>query len=195
MPLSRIAVFCGSSAGNDARYVDAACAVGKLLVREQIGLVYGGGDTGLMGAVADSVIAGGGEVVGVIPHGLVVKEVAHAGLAELHVVDTMHERKALMADLADGFLTLPGGMGTLDETFEILTWAQLGIHHKPCGVLNVAGYFDPLLAMLDHMVRGGLLRPEHRSLALVDDDAARLLARMRSYEAPAIPAWVRLEDR
>lgn len=191
----RVTVFCGSGFGLRPLYAEAARGLGALLAAERIGLVYGGGHTGLMGAVADGALAGGGEVIGVIPHGLVVKELAHQGLSELRIVDSMHARKSLMADLSDGFITLPGGMGTLEETCEILTWAQLGIHHKPCGVLNVAGYFDPLIALLDHMSAEGLLRAEHRALALFEADAGRLLQRLREYRPPSIPAWVKRDQR
>jgi uncharacterized protein (TIGR00730 family) len=186
----RVCVYCGSSVGENPIYRETARGVGELLAASGMGLVYGGGNVGLMGVIADAALAAGGEVVGIIPGDLVRREVGHPGLTELHVVSTMHERKALMADLSDAFLALPGGMGTLDELFEILTWAQLGIHTKPCGLLNVNGYFDPLIAMLDHLVGERFLRPEHRALALVDDDAARLLARFAEYEAPRVEKWL-----
>ena len=188
--MRRICVYCGSSMGENPIYRESAQAVGTLLANRGLGLVYGGGNVGLMGVLADAALAAGGEVIGIIPGGLFSREVGHPGLTEMRVVGTMHERKALMADLADGFIALPGGMGTLDELFEILTWAQLGIHAKPCGLLNVAGYFDPLIALLDHMVAEKFLRPEHRALALVDDDAGRLLARFAEYEAPKVEKWL-----
>src|SRR6516164_2274986 len=149
--LKRICVFCGSSVGDRPIYLQAALELGRAIAERRLGLVYGGGHIGLMGVLADAVLSGGGEVIGVIPQALVDRELAHTGVTELRVVETMHQRKALMADLSDGFLALPGGFGTGDELFEILTWAQLGLHAKPIGVLNVGGYFDPLLAWLDHM--------------------------------------------
>ena len=188
--MRRICVYCGSNVGENPIYRETAQAVGTLLASEGIGLVYGGGNVGLMGVLADAALAAGGEVIGIIPDGLFSREVGHPGLTEIRVVTTMHERKALMADLSDGFIALPGGMGTLDELFEILTWAQLGIHAKPCGLLNVAGYFNPLIALLDHMVAEKFLRPEHRALALVDDDAGRLLARFAEYQAPKVEKWL-----
>jgi uncharacterized protein (TIGR00730 family) len=194
-PISRICVFCGSNSGVNPAYAEAARAFGALLAREGIALVYGGGNVGLMGAVADGALGQGGEVIGVIPHALALKEVAHAGLTQLHVCDTMHERKAKMADLADGFVALPGGLGTLDEMFEIVTWAQLGIHFKPCGFLNVAGYFDRLFSFLDSAVDEQLVRREHRELILVETDASRMLASMRAYIPPTIEQWVRRDER
>jgi uncharacterized protein (TIGR00730 family) len=162
--MRRLCVFCGSSTGKRAVYADHARQLGELLARRGLGLVYGGGHIGLMGVLADGVLEAGGHVVGVIPQALVDKELAHPGVTELRIVSTMHQRKALMADLADGFLALPGGFGTADELFEILTWAQLGLHAKPVGLLNSAGYFDALLAWLDHSVDEQFVRPEHRRL-------------------------------
>jgi uncharacterized protein (TIGR00730 family) len=188
--MRRICVYCGSNVGENPIYRETARQMGTLLASTGIGLVYGGGNVGLMGVLADAALAAGGEVLGIIPGGLFSREVGHPGLTELRVVETMHERKALMADLSDGFIALPGGMGTLDELFEILTWAQLGIHAKPCGLLNVAGYFDPLIALLDHMVAEKFLRPEHRALALVDDDAERLLALFAEYQVPTVEKWL-----
>ena len=173
--VKNICVFCGSRSGGPAVYADAAKHLGALLAARGLGLVYGAGHIGLMGIIADAVLNAGGRVVGVIPQDLVDRELAHKALTELIVVDTMHQRKALMAERADAFLALPGGYGTLDETFEILTWAQLGHHGKPVGLLNVAGFFDGLLAWLDHAVREGFIKPKHRDLLLVDDDAGRLL--------------------
>jgi uncharacterized protein (TIGR00730 family) len=190
MTLRRLCVYCGSKPGSRAVYAEAARALGRLLAEEGVGLVYGGAGVGLMGAVADAALAAGGEVLGVIPHGLAAKEVAHPGLTELFVVGSMHERKALMADLADGFAALPGGLGTLEELAEALTWAQLGIHHKPCALLNVAGYFDGLVAYLDHAEAEGLLHPEHRALLVVEATPEALLARLRGYRPPAMPEWI-----
>jgi uncharacterized protein (TIGR00730 family) len=171
----RVCVFCASSMGNDPRFAEAARAVGVSLARRGVGLVYGGGNIGLMGVVADAVLAGGGEVIGVIPRGLEEKEVAHRGLSQLHVTDGMHARKQMMYGLADAFLTLPGGYGTMDELFETLTWAQLGEHIKPVGMLNIAGYYDALLAFIDVQAQSGLLRPEYRGLLVVGDEQESLL--------------------
>src|SRR5271154_5558209 len=165
-----VCVFCGSSSGKGPQYADSARRLGAALAARGLELVYGAGDVGLMGVLADAALAAGGRVVGVIPQALVQREVAHHGLSELHVVRTMHERKALMADRADAFLALPGGFGTADELFEILTWAQLGLHSKPVGLLNVAGFFDPLLAWIDRCVSDGFLRPENRDLLLISAD-------------------------
>jgi uncharacterized protein (TIGR00730 family) len=177
-PMRRICVFCGSSTGLRPGYAAAARHLGKLLVEHNLGLVYGGGSVGLMGILADAALAAGGEVIGVIPQSLADREVAHHGLGELRIVETMHERKAAMADLADAFIALPGGFGTLDEFFEILTWAQLGIHAKPCGLLNVESYFDSLLDFLDRAVDDQLLKLAHRRLILVENDPRELLARL-----------------
>jgi uncharacterized protein (TIGR00730 family) len=176
--LRRICVFCGSSFGRLPVYRETAVEVGRQLGRRGIGLVYGGTSIGLMGALADAAMAAGGAVIGVIPHALVNREIAHGGLSELRVVESMHERKALMAELSDAFLALPGGYGTLDELCEMLTWSQLGIHRKPCGLLNVAGYYDGLLSMLDHAVAERFVRPENRALLISDTDAARLIDRL-----------------
>jgi uncharacterized protein (TIGR00730 family) len=188
--MRRVCVFCGSNRGSDPIYTAAARALGTLLAREQLGLVYGGGSVGLMGEVADAVLAAGGEAIGVIPHGLWAREVGHKALTQMHVVDTMHARKAMMADLADAFIALPGGLGTLEEIFEVWTWAQLGMHAKPLGFLNVAGFYDPLLAFLDAATETAFIRPQFRELALVDDDPARLLARFRTWQPPAVPKWI-----
>jgi len=183
--MTRVCVFAGSSSGVRPEYMAAATDLGRVLAARGIGLVYGGARVGLMGAVADAVLTGGGEVTGVIPRSLVEKEVAHSGLTELRVVTTMHERKALMADLSDAFIALPGGWGTLDEFFEILTWAQLGLHCKPCGVLNVQGYFDRLLSFLDHSVEQGFVRREYGALLAVSDDPSTLLDALRAQTPPA----------
>ena len=179
--MKRVCVFCGSNAGIRPEYGIAAQGLASVLARLGLGLVYGGGNVGLMGIIADSMLEAGGEVIGVIPQSLVAKEVAHRGVTELRIVDTMHQRKALMNELSDAFIALPGGFGTLDEFFEILTWSQLGIHGKPCGLLNVSGYYDSLLAMLDHAVAERLLRPAHRELVIADIDADSLLLRLPSF--------------
>jgi len=183
----RICVFLGSSPGRLPVYRAATVALGELLVREGIGLVYGGAQRGLMGVLADTVLAHGGEVVGVIPEALASREIAHKGLSELHVVTSMHERKAQMAALADAFVALPGGIGTLEELFEVWTWGQLGLHHKPCALLNVAGFYDRLTSFLDFIAGEAFLKPGVRDLLLVDDDPERLLARIRAYAASAPP--------
>jgi uncharacterized protein (TIGR00730 family) len=192
----RLCVFCGSRPGTRPVYAETARRLGAALAGRGLGLVYGGGAVGLMGVVADAALAAGGEVVGVIPRKLSSKEIAHGGLTELHVVGTMHERKALMADRADGFIALPGGYGTCDELFEIVTWAQLGLHSKPIGLLNVAGYFDPLLAWCDHMVGEGFLKPEYRALLLVAGTVEGMLERVLSFRPPAAPErWIGPGDR
>jgi uncharacterized protein (TIGR00730 family) len=179
--LKNICVFCGSSSGVHVSYAQAAQAVAKLLCRRSIELIYGGGDVGLMGVLADACLAQGGRVIGVIPQALVDKEVAHSGLTELRVVSSMHERKAIMANLSDAFMALPGGYGTWEELFEMLTWSQLGIHGKPCGLLNVNGYYDPLLELADKAVSEGFLREVNRDLLLSDADPERLLDRLSAY--------------
>jgi uncharacterized protein (TIGR00730 family) len=194
-PISRVCVFCGSNRGARPEFGSAARELGAVLAQQGVTLVYGGGRVGLMGVIADAVLENEGDVIGVIPHALDTKELAHAGLTEMHVVDTMHARKALMADLADGFIALPGGLGTFDESFEVVTWAQLGIHTKPCGLLNVAGYFDTLIQFLDHAVEEQFIKPQHRDLILVDGDPRRLLERMRAYESPVTDKWIRQENR
>jgi uncharacterized protein (TIGR00730 family) len=189
--MTRICIFCGSSVGARPAYTDAARLLAAELVQRKLGLVYGGGSVGLMGVVADGVLAAGGEAIGVIPGPLASRELAHKGLTDLRVVGSMHERKALMAELADGFIALPGGLGTLEETLEILTWAQLGIHTKPVAVLNVDGYYDGLLRFLTHAVREGFLRPEYFSLLLFGDTPAEVLDKFAAWQPPAIVrAWL-----
>ena len=189
--MTRICVFCGSSPGINPAYVDAARATATELVRRRLGLVYGGGSVGLMGALADAALAQGGEVIGVIPGPLASRELAHTGVTDMRVVASMHERKATMASLVDGFIALPGGLGTFEETLEILTWAQLGIHRKPVGVLNVEGYYDGLLRLLTHAVREGFVRPDYFSLLLFGDTPAELLDRFASWTPPALPrVWL-----
>jgi uncharacterized protein (TIGR00730 family) len=189
-PLRRVCVFGASSPGARGSYATAAEAVGAVLARHGVGLVYGGGAVGLMGTLADAALAAGGEVTGVIPASLVAREVGHRGLSDLRVVASMHERKALMEELADGFVALPGGSGTLDELMEIVTWAQLGLHRKPIGLLDVDGYFEHLTAFLDHAVAERFVRPEHRELLLHDTDAEALLERMAAWEPVAVPTWI-----
>lgn len=193
--LRRLCVFCGSSAGLQPIFKETARAMGRLLAERSLELVYGGGKVGLMGAVADGCLAHGGRAIGVIPKALVEREIAHTGLTELRIVNSMHERKALMADLADAFIALPGGFGTWDEFCEIVTWAQLGIHQKGCALLNVNGYYDPLLAMTDRAVAEGFLPAAHRDMLLTESDPARLLDRLKEYVAPEVGKWVSREDR
>ena len=188
--MKTIAVFCGSSAGNDPIYVQQAKSLGEKLVAEGINLVYGGSTVGCMGAVADAVMEAGGKVIGVIPKKLVNVELAHEHLTELHVVDTMHERKALMADYADGFIALPGGTGTLEEWFEAITWAQLGYHKKPCGLLNINSYYTPLISLFDHMIEHGFVKREYKELILIDKDPTLLIEKMRNHnQADFTPKW------
>jgi uncharacterized protein (TIGR00730 family) len=188
--MKRICVFCGSSRGADSHYVDVARRLGAILAERGLSLVYGGGNIGLMGELADAVLAGGGHVIGVIPKALEAHELAHAGVQDLRVVGSMHERKALMADLADAFIALPGGLGTLEEFCEIITWAQLGIHDKPCGLLNARDFFESLIAFLDHAVTERFLRPEHRALVFVETEPEVLLERFETYRAPKREKWI-----
>jgi uncharacterized protein (TIGR00730 family) len=187
--MQRVCVFCGSSNGVREEYLAAARLMGTSLAKRGLGLVYGGGRVGLMGVMANAALAEGGEVIGVIPQSLVDKEVGHTALTDLRIVRTMHERKALMVELSDAFIALPGGAGTMDEFFEILTWAQLGFHRKPCALLNVATYYDPLLAFMDHAVREGFIRAEHRDLIRVDNDPDRLLDTLATYTPPLVDKW------
>lgn len=189
-PIRRISVFCGSSAGEDPKYLDAATAIGTILAREEIGLVYGGSRVGLMGRLANTVLDAGGEVTGFIPRALVNREVAHTGLTDLHVVDSMHERKAFMAEASDAFIAMPGGLGTLEEFCEVLTWSQLGLHRKPCALLDVKEFFQPLIRFLDHAVKEGFLAPTHRSMVIVESDPEAILRRLREYRAPSVPRWI-----
>lgn len=191
--MKRICVFCGSSSGANPVYLQAAREVGRTLARRGLGLVYGGGSVGLMGAVADATLEAGGEVVGVIPRALQLRELAHARLTTLLVVGSMHERKAKMAELSDGFLALPGGMGTLEEFAEILTWAQLGLHSRPCGLLDVAGYYRPLVAFFDRAAAEGFVRPDHRRLVMVGEEPGDLLDRFATWTPPPIERWI--DDR
>jgi uncharacterized protein (TIGR00730 family) len=190
MAMKRICVFCGSNKGTDPRYVAAAHAVGRTLARRGLALVYGGGSVGLMGAVADATLEAGGEVIGVIPRALQLRELAHARLTTLHVVSSMHERKAKMAELADGFVALPGGMGTLEEFAEILTWAQLGLHARPSGLLDVGGYYAPLIQFFDRAVAEGFVRAEHRRMVMIADEPDALLELFAAYQPPAVEKWL-----
>jgi uncharacterized protein (TIGR00730 family) len=184
--MKRICVFCGSSPGTKPGYVEAARELGTLLARRRIGLVYGGGRVGMMGQLALAALAGGGEVIGVIPRDLFERKVAFTGLSDLRVVESMHERKALMADLADGFIALPGGLGTLEEFFEVLTWAQLGLHRKPCGLLDADRHYAGLTRFLDQLVERGFLGPAHRAMVLVEERPEALLRRFETYQAPTV---------
>ncbi len=191
MPVKRVCIFCGSSPGSKPIYSEKARDTGRVLAENNIGLVYGGGKVGIMGAVAQAAMEAKGEVIGVIPRDLVKKEVAFTGITDLRVVNSMHERKALMAGLSDGFIALPGGLGTIEEFFEILTWAQLGIHKKPCGFLNVDGYYDKMIEFIDYAVKEQFIGPGGRSLILEDDDPAALLKKFQAYQPPTIDkaAW------
>lgn len=180
--MKRLAVYCGSATPSDPIYIEAARAVGAELARRGIGIVYGGGRLGLMGAVADSALAAGGEVIGVIPEALVGAEVAHRGCTELHVVPNMHVRKAMFTDLADGFITIPGGVGTMDELWEAISWSQLGYHAKPVGLLNVGGFYDHLIAFNAHMIDIGFIRPQHRDILIIAEELATLVDRMAAYQ-------------
>ncbi len=192
--MKNICIYCGSGIGRRQAYASAARELARALVERKLGLVYGGASVGIMGVLADAVLQLGGQAVGVIPQALARKEIAHQHLTELHITESMHERKTLMAELSDGFIALPGGIGTLEELFEIWTWAQLGIHAKPCGVLNVAGYFDSLTTFLDHAAAEQFVKPPHRSLLIVEQKPQVLLERFASYKAPAIPKWVGKAD-
>lgn len=188
--MKRVCVFCGSSSGRNGRYSEVAREVGRALARRGVGLVYGGSAIGLMGEVADAALQAGGEVIGVIPRALQLREIAHQGLTELEVVGSMHERKARMAELSEGFIALPGGMGTLEELAEVLTWAQLGLHARPCGLLDVDGYYQPLIAFLDHAVAEGFVRPDHRRILHVATAPDALLDQFLAYRPPDVQRWV-----
>ena len=189
--MRRICVYAGSNVGTDPAYANAAGDLAALLADRGIGLVYGGGKVGLMGVLADTALAAGGEVIGVMPRALIAREIGHAGLTELRVVDSMHERKALMAELSDAFVAVPGGIGTLEELIEVYTWSQLGLHEKACGVLNAGGYYDGLATWLDHAVAEGFLRTEHRAVLSVANDPVTLLDRLAAYTAPTVEKWLR----
>ena len=188
--MRRVGVFCGSNSGLRSEYLEAARDTGLALVERGLGLVYGGANLGLMGEIANAVLARGGEVIGVIPESLVAREIAHPRLTDLRIVKSMHERKMMMSDLADGFIALPGGYGTLEEFFEIVTWAQLGLHAKPCGVLNVCRYYDQLLNFLDQAVEEQFLREQNRSLILEAEDPRTLLAQFENYQQVQVTKWI-----
>jgi uncharacterized protein (TIGR00730 family) len=188
-------IFCGSSPGARPQYTEATEDLAALLVKNGITLVYGGAAVGLMGRLADTVLSEGGEAVGVMPRSLVEREIAHLGLTDLHIVESMHERKALMAELSDAFVALPGGLGTLDELFEIYTWAQLGLHQKPCGLLNVEGYYDGIAGFLEHAVNERFVREEHRDMLIIEEDPAAMLRRLRFFDPAALtPKWIDREE-
>lgn len=193
--MNSLCVFCGSNPGASPAYAEAAARLGRVVAERGMTLVYGGGRVGLMGVVAGSSLAAGGKVIGVIPEALATRELAHDGLTELHVVGSMHERKARMSELSDGFLALPGGIGTLEEWFEVWTWSQLGFHPKPCGLLNVAGYYDHLLAFLDHVTAERFLNEAHRAMAIVGDDPGLLLDRLAAWQPPRARKWIEAEER
>jgi uncharacterized protein (TIGR00730 family) len=188
--MKSICVFCGSNPGDSPAFLEAARDMGRELAQRSIRVVYGGGNVGLMGAVADSALAHGGQVLGVIPKPLVAKELAHSGLTRLFIVDSMHERKNMMADLSEAFVALPGGFGTFEEFCEVLTWTQLGLHDKPCGLLNVADFYTPLLAMFDRAVQHRFVRPEHRALVHVEGTPAALLDRLESSPVRVLDKWL-----
>lgn len=190
MNIKSVVIFCASSPGFDGVWMESARQVGAHLAQAEITLVYGGGKVGLMGAVADAALDSDGKVIGVIPEFLDAKEVGHHGLTELIVVETMHERKMKMSTLCEGVIALPGGFGTLEELFEMITWAQLGLHSKPVGILNVNGFYDHLITFIDQMVEAGLLKPENRDMLLVSDNIVDLLEKMNNYEAPNVPKWL-----
>jgi uncharacterized protein (TIGR00730 family) len=192
--MKRICVFCGSNNGANPSYLTAAVEVGEFLAKRGIELVFGGGRVGLMGKIADTVLANGGNVIGIIPETLAEREVAHLGLTELHVVDSMHERKALMAELSDGFIAMPGGFGTFEEFCEIITWSQLGFHPKPCGLLNVDGFYDNLIAMFDKATNEKFIRQVHRELVLASDNIEPLFKLMQQFEPPKIEKWIDLSS-
>lgn len=191
MPLlRRLSVFCGSRSGADDRYAETTARFGRLLAAEQIELIFGGGSVGLMGVLADAVLSAGGKVIGVLPEMLATKELQHPGVTEMHLVPDMHRRKALMAEQADAFVALPGGYGTFEEFFEVVTWAQLGIHRKNIGLLNIAGYFDPLIRFLDHAVQEGFIKEKHRQLIVVAEEPEDMLQRLRHHQMPAVKRWL-----
>lgn len=192
--MKNVCVFCGSNAGGRDAYMAAARQLGQVMAKMNLGLVYGGARVGLMGAIADSVLEADGKVIGVMPDFLVEKEVAHEGLTALHVVDSMNARKQLMAELSDGFIALPGGFGTLDEFFEVVTWTQLNMHTKPCGLLDVDDYYGHLMKFLDHVATEQFIHTAHRSIILIDNDPNRLLDKMESFRAPAVKKWLELEN-
>ncbi len=193
--LRTLCVFCGSSVGSRPEYRRAAEELGTFLAHSKIGIVYGGGNVGLMGILADAALAAGGEVVGVMPEHLIAREIGHSGLTRMHVVKSMHERKAHMADLSDAFLALPGGFGTFEEFCEVLTWSQLGLHKKPCGLLNVSGYYTPLLAMFDHAVEERFLKPDNRRLVLSNSEIPEMIEALRQWRPVHVEKWLDRKTR
>lgn len=188
--MKRICIFCGSNKGNTPVYAEQAMLLGQTLAKASIGIIYGGTTAGLMGIVADAALAAGGEVIGIIPERLAEKSaMTHQGLSQLLVVESMHARKAKMAELSDGFIALPGGIGTFEELFEMLTWSQLGFHHKPTGVLNIEGFYDPLIEFLDSVITAQFMKPEHRQLLICETEPLTLLEKMRHYQAPTVNKW------
>lgn len=187
--IKSLGVFCGSSPGSDPAYAAAARELGVLLAERGIRLIYGGGDVGLMGEIADATLQAGGQVEGIIPNFLMEKEVGHRGLTRLHLVDTMHERKALMAELSDAFVAMPGGLGTMEEIFEVWTWLQLALHNKPCGLLNVAGFYDPLVTFLEHMTDHRFVKAEHQNLMMVHDTPGTILEALSSWDGRYVDKW------
>jgi len=192
--MEKICVYCGSNLGRHPEYVAAARFLAEELLLREIGLVYGGAHVGIMGEIANTVLKGKGEVIGIMPQSLVDREVSHTGLTELIIVDSMHERKAMMADLSQGFIALPGGLGTVEELFEVLIWAQMGFHKKPCGLLNASGYYDHLSSFLDHTVEEGFVKDVHRSMLIVEKNPATLLDRFATYEPPVVNKWIGREE-
>ena len=192
--MKRICVFCGSNPGINPIYLETAEKLGLFLAAKNIELVYGGGRVGLMGKIADTVMANGGKVIGIIPKSLADKEVAHEGLTELHIVDSMHTRKALMEDLSDGFIALPGGFGTFEELCEIITWAQLGFHSKPCGFLNIQGYYDTLVELFDKATQEKFVREKHRKLVLIESEIEEMFELMVNYKPPTLEKWIKKEE-
>lgn len=192
--MKKLCVYCGSSPGSRPEYAESARQMARVLVEKNIHLVYGGASVGVMGVLANAVLEEGGNVTGIIPEDLLRREVAHNRLTDLRVVGSMHERKALMAELSDGFIALPGGLGTIEELFEILTWAQLGLHKKPCGLLNVRGYYNKLIAFLDYSVSEGFVQPKHRAMLLVENDPEALLELFERYKAPDVTRWIDRES-
>lgn len=193
--LTSLCVFCGSSLGADAAYREAALELGGIMASQGIRLVYGGARVGIMGAVAEGVLAAGGQVVGVIPKFLEKKEITNYDVTDLRIVDTMHERKALMSELSDGYIAAPGGIGTMEELCEVFTWCQLGLHAKPCGVLNTAAYYGGFLEFVDHMASQAFIKPDHRHILVDADEPAELLERMRAWKAPTVPKWLKATDQ
>lgn len=192
--MRRVCVFCGSKVGHNSLYRDAAQTLGKLLVERGLGLVYGGGSVGLMGVIANAVLAAGGEIIGVIPEMLATKELLHTGVQQMHRMQSMHARKAKMAELSDAFIALPGGYGTFEELLEMITWSQLGIHRKPVGLLNVAGYYDPLVQFVDHAIAEGFIKPKHRELIVVADTPESLLDKILQHRPPVEPKFMSIKQ-